>query len=246
MTKQAQAVEPKAQFNSRYFAAASTIAATGDIRYYLNGVYVEPQKGGGINLVATDGHRMIIINDPHGYANRSIIIPHNKQLIAICKKRPKASRKYDVKENVEEVMIDGDMVYAMKGHYDESMPSRDHVNRYNFECSFPFSEIEGKFPDWRAVVNRSPSEVSKAEQGLIAVNPKYIADLTEVVRIIHGQGMKEHGGAIIQSGGLSSHMLVRSAIMGDKNILYVVMPMRLDAPSQMIPDFCKPIVEQAK
>lgn len=53
-------------------------AATQDIRYYLNGINIRPLDDGSVMIVATNGHRYIVVRDPHGYAEREVIVSISK------------------------------------------------------------------------------------------------------------------------------------------------------------------------
>lgn len=53
-------------------------AATQDIRYYLNGINIRPLEDGSVMIVATNGHRYIVVRDPHGYAEREVIVSVSK------------------------------------------------------------------------------------------------------------------------------------------------------------------------
>ncbi|RCK40460.1 hypothetical protein [Thalassospira xiamenensis] len=49
--------------SAKHFYAAWQFVSTEKTRYYLNGVYIEPHKDGGVLLIATDGHSMAVIRD---------------------------------------------------------------------------------------------------------------------------------------------------------------------------------------
>lgn len=49
-----------------------------DIRYYLNGINVRPLEAGGVMIVATDGHRFIVIRDPDGHTDKPLVVEVNK------------------------------------------------------------------------------------------------------------------------------------------------------------------------
>ena len=59
-------METLARVSAKAFAAASFFQAVKDVRYYLNGVHIVPLESGGVHVVATDGHRFIVITDPNG------------------------------------------------------------------------------------------------------------------------------------------------------------------------------------
>lgn len=48
--------------------AMAVIASKEETRYYLCGVYIQPHKDGGLVLVATDGHIIVVVRDYQGYA----------------------------------------------------------------------------------------------------------------------------------------------------------------------------------
>jgi hypothetical protein len=65
----------KVRVDSAIFFAAMKFAAKGDVRYYLNGVYVEPNASGGVTIVATNGHVMALMYDATGFSDGKYIIP---------------------------------------------------------------------------------------------------------------------------------------------------------------------------
>lgn len=58
----------KFKFQAKYADILAKFMAKEDIRYYLNGIRVEPAPPGhkGVVLAATDGHAMVLIHDAHG------------------------------------------------------------------------------------------------------------------------------------------------------------------------------------
>lgn len=63
---------------------AIEFASIHDVRYYLNGVCIQPSKSGGVLVMASDGHMALTLHDPHGKADKPYIVPFNKA------KHPKA------------------------------------------------------------------------------------------------------------------------------------------------------------
>lgn len=71
----------KVTINARAIRAVSNHAATGDVRFYLNGVILRPARGGGVLAIASDGHSFAVCHDPAGSWNgedREVIVPRNK------------------------------------------------------------------------------------------------------------------------------------------------------------------------
>lgn len=60
--------------NALYFKAAHLCVSRDDLRYYLNGVYIEPHAKQGAVLTATDGTVLFSIYDPEGVCERAAIV----------------------------------------------------------------------------------------------------------------------------------------------------------------------------
>lgn len=67
-----------------------------DVRYYLNGINIRPLESEGVMVVATDGHRYIVVRDPHGYAERELIVSLSKDAM---KHASNAKHTLDVMSN---------------------------------------------------------------------------------------------------------------------------------------------------
>ncbi len=59
------------KFSAKYLPALMKFMAKKDIRYYLMGIHIEPDPKGGAILVATDGHRMLVIKDKTAQCSES-------------------------------------------------------------------------------------------------------------------------------------------------------------------------------
>lgn len=53
----------RAIISARYLPLLGEFRAKRDVRYYLEGIYIEPHETTGAYLVATDGHRLCVIHD---------------------------------------------------------------------------------------------------------------------------------------------------------------------------------------
>jgi len=52
------------KFNVYYAGLASLFSSKDDVRFYLNGIYIEPcENDEGAYIVATDGHRLVAYHD---------------------------------------------------------------------------------------------------------------------------------------------------------------------------------------
>ncbi|HCK4895383.1 TPA: hypothetical protein N0H42_000458 [Pseudomonas aeruginosa] len=57
-------MELLARAKAHYLAAVSLFMAHNDVRYYLNGISIEPASQGGVLLIATNGHHIGVMHDP--------------------------------------------------------------------------------------------------------------------------------------------------------------------------------------
>lgn len=73
---------------ARHFGIAAQTCAKGDVRYYLDGVNIEPGPDGkGAVMVGTDGHRLIAMHDADGICKQNLILNARlAPLIAACLK----------------------------------------------------------------------------------------------------------------------------------------------------------------
>ncbi|MBN49948.1 MAG: hypothetical protein CMN85_10435 [Spongiibacteraceae bacterium] len=172
----------EARIQARHLAAAMVIAAKDDIRYYLNGVCIEPAPDGGILLVSTDGHRLLVIHDPDGFASEQFILPRNPDLIRVCNKSslPNGSQR-DMKR-VSRIVVRGGLAYAVNNCFDLESPEFDPTTT---NCAWPFNPIDGRFADWRRVLAESDNENDEGKKSF-SVNPKYFGDFEVVKKHLGG------------------------------------------------------------
>lgn len=120
-----------------------------DIRYYLNGINIRPLEDGSAMVVATDGHRYIVVRDPNGYVEKEIIVSVSKDAL---KHAASAKHTLDVMSNGA-AMISGDVAQQLFIQPGNSL-------------------IEADFPR----IERVATMVGYAEGINGAVNPRYLAD----------------------------------------------------------------------
>jgi DNA polymerase III sliding clamp (beta) subunit (PCNA family) len=73
-----------ARVNAMAIKVAFPFMAQNDIRYYLNGINIRPLDDDSVMIVATDGHRYVVIRDQHGYAEKEIIVSVKKDGLKSC------------------------------------------------------------------------------------------------------------------------------------------------------------------
>ena len=189
--------------------ACARIAAKQDIRYYLNGVLVEADSEG-TTLVATDGHRMLIVR--HHAANKidaptSFIMP--REVIAQAVSGiPRALRKLPIMLTP----ADGDMW---------SMPLPQLPGSARME----FSPIQGKFPEWRKVI---PARVS----GMAGhYNPKFTADFALAAEDV-AYARSTRGSPITVVQNAEGPAIVRSTLCHADEFLGILMGYKAEATGE--------------
>jgi hypothetical protein len=124
-----------------------------DVRYYLNGIYVEPYDGGCL-LAATNGHWLGVINSPAARADKPRILSMSKNFDKAL--REAASGTLSVEDEKARSVV--------------SVGPNEHY----IEAGNPF--IDGKYPEWRKVI--PPLEHLKP--GLMgALQSKYVSQLNK-------------------------------------------------------------------
>ena len=104
-----------------------------DVRYYLNGMYLEIKEGR-LRFVATDGHRLALCTAPGQVAadDKSVIVPR-KGILELSR------------------LLDGD------GSVTLSVGS-NHIRAATDQFTFTSKLVDGKFPEYERVLPRSPDK----------------------------------------------------------------------------------------
>jgi hypothetical protein len=70
--------------SARYVKAIYPFIAPNDIRYYLNGIAIDPHQDGGAVLRATNGHVAAIIYDKEAVCEESVLVKLDKSVLPHC------------------------------------------------------------------------------------------------------------------------------------------------------------------
>lgn len=162
------------------FAAA--YGCTGFLRpkRYLNGVYIHPHPVKGALLVATDGHRLVVIHDEDGACpGDPAIIQADKTFLGALMK---------VKDATARLMVGADGIATVPGHYRGAKSA----------------VVDGTYPDYASVIVPVLNDVKRKAQGLSSFNPRYLAEFGKVGERLS----KGHGAIRIRSFGGGSPALV--------------------------------------
>ena len=151
----------------QFLAAASLFASKDTCRYYLNGVLIEPDPLGGVFIVATDGHRMVVFRDPEGMTDKPHILPVSKRLFNAC--------KFSAKAGERELIADGDLIHLYEKQKEDEPDARIDVSIY---C-----EIDGTYPDWRTAFQT----IKVGMQGTSdSVNHTLLAAFSSMIKAAYG------------------------------------------------------------
>lgn len=148
--------------------------STEDTRYYLNGVYIEPDGEWGLRAVATDGHRLYVapFNAPDAVGdipNGGVIIPHKavRQLLRLAPKDKPISVRIGQRHQRNRESASQNLSHAPAPYIDFDMP--DAGTRLTSKL------IDGTFPDYKRVIPETVARTATFDR----------ADLLRAVKSIH-------------------------------------------------------------
>jgi hypothetical protein len=180
--------------------------AVDDIRYYLNGIYVEKAERGGVYVVACDGHMLAVSYEPSGVLEgaENCIFKASEQFYDAVKSASKAAAKdclgYSVFIKRERVMI--------------GLPGEGKDFELYTQAAPCF--IEGKFPDWKAIL---PKDFTKLRPGIrsTAMNARLLAAAAK-------RSAKCHGTLMLWQEAIET--CVVGQYTDEPNLLMILMPIR--------------------
>ncbi|MFY1875584.1 hypothetical protein ACOTF3_04305 [Achromobacter xylosoxidans] len=140
---------PLIQIDHAALKAASRIMARNDIRYYLNGVYVEATPTETI-IAATDGHRLLAL---HAYAENEV----------------QEAATLIIPGEVVKRIVDGSLKTVRQVSLTQASDDKWTVPLHQWGVDLTFRSVEGIFPDWRKVI---PAKASGQHAN---INPEYLA-----------------------------------------------------------------------
>lgn len=194
-------------FSVTQLKAALLCAAKTDIRYYLNGVYVE-SNGTTTRMCATTGHYLLAVDYQHGDSQDwtgNFIIPRN-----VCEMIAKV-KNYDL--GVIEIESEQN-----KGALNAAYRTVTGVIRVCDTC-IGFKSVEGVFPQYTRVI--SPWIGNDTDMKAAQYNPEYIGTFSKVAKLF---GSKLGYFTLWQRGNDSA--LINFGIKPDRiNAIGVLMPL---------------------
>lgn len=136
--------------NALMFRIAAECQSTEETRYYLNGVYIHPHPDEGALLVATDGHRLIVIHDKAGKCSKPGIVAIDKKVLG--------NKLFHSDDDDARVTVD-----------DEGIAS---VGVFRGQKT---SLIDGTFPDYAAVVRPVLASAKEQKYAPASFNQSYLS-----------------------------------------------------------------------
>jgi len=220
--------------NASLFAAANLMRSYEETRYYLNGVYVEPCEQGGVLLVATDGHRLIVIRDENGFTPEPVIIQVDKGELKKFKPDSRAT-----KQLVIEDISKFETIPASLRWIDE-----EDGQSITFD-TLQVKRVNGTFPDWRRIMPRQFKPGASHQ----SFNADYIASFGKA-RTLIGEafgftGKQAEKGRVTFTATDHPRNPCLIGLPGYENIAFgVLMPMQGDMPSVPAWSGVQPMVEE--
>lgn len=206
--------------NADLFRIAYMTVSTQESRYYLNGVFIEPAPMGGVFLVSTDSHRMTVIHDAGGRADRPAIIQLSKDALKAFKPARNEKRRLavDIGERSETPAVATVLKAFHTAATDEDFaPVAVHHG----------AEVDGTFPDYRRVI---PTLATGIAPSTPAYDGRYLADFAKMGAELSGE---KDARMIVHSFDASGPGLVQW--MGVGHAFGVIMPVRHSVAADRVP-----------
>lgn len=200
-----ETVKDFAYISAKDLARILPFRAMSDVRYYLNGVYVEPVAGGAV-IVATNGHILAASFSGGSHVAEPVLLETSNAFAAAVKAaaRTDGQARMIGKDSPIEVFNGSGLATYVK-------PGKP--------------AIDGKFPDWRAVI---PSD-DKLLPGLPhAYNAKYLQMAIDA--ICDGPAINRYG-TLLQAHHVKNEKNdfgSAAVLRADANFICVVMPVAAD------------------
>jgi len=135
--------------DARQIRSAMIMQAKNDIRYYLNGILIGDGK-----VVATDGHRIIVVDSPKSNFKPTI---------------------FSIKGKIPKKAIDCEFVFIGEDY--GVVMSKDGKGS-DIDAVVKFSVVEGRFPDYKRVIPKGDGDkISK-----VGFNIDYLSDVSKAAK----------------------------------------------------------------
>jgi hypothetical protein len=206
-TKRRNGMKHLATVDAKALAAATFCQAKGDVRYYLNGVLIQPRAEGGVYIVSTDGHRLIEIIDKAGYCEEEFIVSMATNVVT--KLKAAGSDKAEITQPDDKM----DTVIRVSG----KAGKEDYIAIVTI--------VDGRFPTWGSVL---PKDLAPNPAPLAPINPVLLMAFCEIGKLL----LPKKGSAISIVHGATKHEAVTILFsnMENRNLHArgLIMPIKVD------------------
>ena len=196
---------------------AATCMAVHDIRYYLNGIHVEPREAGGVFIIATDGHRLMAVIDETGSASEAATLRVDRATLSRMP-RPCATGGAAIGKRIPLEKV-GNRLQTEVFRGKTAVLLTDHLGQVSH--MIPGALVEGKFPDWRSVM----PDFEKLKPGTVApYNYRYLSSVLDVF-----SSNKRGYGVHPRAYQSDPHSAIVWHLPRHENACLIIMPMRDDS-----------------
>jgi DNA polymerase-3 subunit beta len=209
----------KTTVDANLFRLVWTTVSKEEVRYYLNGVSIEPHPEKGALLVATDGQRMLIAHDENGHCEERIIVALPAYALQQCKHK-------SVEQSSRVIEIDHEEATATISKTDYDGKVVQVLTTYGVL-------IDGTFVNWRKVIP-DMSEASGKNMGVM-FNTEYLKEFGALGREISKTLSGGEHGLLVQAKSTSDPAIIRWS--GARHVFGVIMPMRFDERLLGVPEY---------
>lgn len=198
-------------------AAASITQAAGDVRYFLNGLAMQKNGGNGLDIISTDGHRLLYLNAADDSFEQTdsderdkFVLSFPAEALAMFKKVKSRSMAVTIKIGL--------------GEPDASVNVLDDYGN-PISVSYTAKVIDGTFPDWRRIIPKVSANIPVIDE--IGFNARYLADTLTVARILSPTNDKDAPVKLVGTeSGTTGGQLFRFMV-ADMVADMVIMPIRI-------------------
>jgi hypothetical protein len=159
------------QTTAARIAGVAIAQATADVRYFLNGVHFAKRKDGGVEITATDGHRLHQISREHNTVDSYFEVEGDDErdgfIFAFPKDLLSAFAKISNRHRIVRIEANLEDTGAALVHFNESTTR--------------VSIVDGKFPDISKVI---PADETAG--GAVAFQAIFLADLQKFADMLAG------------------------------------------------------------
>jgi hypothetical protein len=191
---------------------AMTAMAKHDIRYYLNGILVEPRPEGGAYIVATDGHRLMAIIDAEATCDARILLKPDR---TTQRHLPLAD---DLKRDTKKATL---QLTEFNGKPALLVTDAEGKALHLQITDASMEDINGNsrpvFPDWRRVVPKFEDLKPGAVDGL---NPTYVTPFLSAI------AKARHCRITLEAWQTEKGQVTAFRLDYFPHVLYLVMPKR--------------------